>query len=356
MELGHNSSVKDTNSTFDQTKFDHSISSTHSISNNSNESRVPGIESNNLAGSSTWESVRASVLKKVSAYVLALRPWSFSASLTPVFLGCALAHKLQPASFVTLLLTALTALSVHAAGNVVNTYYDYVKGIDSKKSDDRILVDKILCKDELVTLGVMLYLIGCGGFVILAMISPGRFEHLALVFFGGMSCSFLYTGGIGFKYIALGDLMIIIIFGPITVLFSFMVQTGQVQFSTILYAVPLALNAEAILHSNNTRDMESDKKAGIVTLAILLGKTASEVLFAFFLFTPYSFFAIWTLKYSIWLGLPIITISEAFKIEKHFRISKHYIPKWTARLNFYFGFLYVFGVVLTDISKLPYVL
>lgn len=303
---------------------------------------------------SGWESVRESLVEKVSAYVLALRPWSFSASLTPVFLGCALAHKVQPVSLVTLFLTALTALSVHAAGNVVNTYYDYVKGIDSKKSDDRTLVDKILSKDELVTLGVMLYLIGCAGFVLLTMLSPARLEHLALVFFGGLSSSFLYTGGIGFKYIALGDVMIIIIFGPIAVLFSFMVQTGRLQWTTILYAIPLALNAEAILHSNNTRDMESDERAGIVTLAILLGQTASEVLFAFFLFTPYSMFAIWGLKYSLWLALPVITISEAFKIEKHFRIDKHHIPKWTARLNFYFGFLYVFGCVLTDSSKLPY--
>lgn len=37
---------------------------------------------------------------------------------------------------------------VHCAGNVVNTYYDYVKGIDNRKSDDRTLVDHILTLDE----------------------------------------------------------------------------------------------------------------------------------------------------------------------------------------------------------------
>lgn len=37
---------------------------------------------------------------------------------------------------------------VHCAGNVVNTYYDYVKGIDNRKSDDRTLVDHILTSDE----------------------------------------------------------------------------------------------------------------------------------------------------------------------------------------------------------------
>ena len=41
-----------------------------------------------------------------------------------------------------------TIITVHCAGNVVNTYFDYVKGIDNRKSDDRTLVDHILTKDE----------------------------------------------------------------------------------------------------------------------------------------------------------------------------------------------------------------
>jgi len=92
----------------------------------------------------------------------------------------------------------------------------------------------------------------------------------------------MYTGGIGFKYLALGDLIIILTFGPITVLFAYVSQIGSVPSDTsflsevimkpLLYAIPLALNTEAILHSNNARDHDEDKKSGIVTLAIYLGK------------------------------------------------------------------------------------
>ena len=138
---------------------------------------------------------------KLSCYVEALRPWSFSASLMPVLLGCALAHKTSGEfSPAILILTALCALSVHAAGNLVNTYFDFVKGIDNKqKSDDRTLVDQLLSKDEVVTLGAVLYGLGCLCFILLVFLSPARMEHLALVYFGGLSSSFLYTGGIGFK-------------------------------------------------------------------------------------------------------------------------------------------------------------
>lgn len=296
-------------------------------------------------------------LMKLSSYVLALRPWSLSASLIPTLLGSTIAYKYPASSdfnYITLLLTLFTVVSVHGAGNVVNTYFDYVKGIDNRKSDDRILVDHILSQDEVVSLGALLYFAGCVGFILLALVSPAKMEHLALVYFGGLSSSFLYTGGIGFKYIALGDLLIIIIFGPISVLFAFMAQTGYVEWAMIYYAIPLALNTEAILHSNNTRDLESDKKAGIVTFAIIIGHTASHILYAFLLFTPFMMFIGASMKYSKWFMLPLITLPGAFRIEKQFRSNDiQSVPKKTAKLNLFFGILYVLSCSL--VPSLPYV-
>ncbi|XP_039275333.1 ubiA prenyltransferase domain-containing protein 1 homolog [Nilaparvata lugens] len=292
------------------------------------------------------KAVEANKLMKVSSYLLALRPWSLSASLMPTLLGSAIAYKAanlhagSEFSVLILLLTLLTVVSVHGAGNVVNTYFDYVKGIDTRKSDDRTLVDQILSKDEVVTLGAMLYAVGCVGFIVLALISPARMEHLALVYFGGLSSSFLYTGGIGLKYIALGDVIILIIFGPISVLFAFMSQTGRLEWATIYYAIPLALNTEAILHSNNTRDLESDRQAGIVTLAIVIGHTFSHILYAFLLFTPYIIFVVLATRYSSWFLLPLVTLSSAFRIEKQFRCQDtiQQVPRETAKLNLCLAF------------------
>lgn len=294
---------------------------------------------------------------KINTYFSAMRPWSLSASLMPTLLGSALAYRttgLANFNWISLILIVYTVLCVHCAGNVVNTYYDYIKGVDSRKSDDRILVDQLLSKDELVSLGQCLYAAGCVGFIVLTAISPAKTEHLALVYFGGLSCSFLYTGGIGFKYIALGDVLILVIFGPVSVLFAFMAQTGYVKVGTIFYAIPLALNTEAILHSNNTRDMESDKKAGIVTLAILIGHTVSHILYPFLLFVPYITFMVLALRYSAWFLLPVITLPTAFKIEKEFRNPNliQYVPKRMARLNVFLGILYVIACLL--VNPLPY--
>lgn len=181
-------------------------------------------------------------------------------------------------------------------------------------------------------------------------------EHLALVYFGGLSCSFLYTGGIGLKYIALGDVLVMIIFGPLSVLFAYMAQTGDVASVTIYYAIPLALNTEAILHSNNTRDADNDKRAGIVTLAILIGNTASHLLYALLLFSPYIIFVVLAMKHSLWFLLPLVTLPQAFKIEKQFRNKSTLrdVPKQTAKLNFFFGILYV--IALFNASHLPHLM
>uniref|UniRef100_A0A4X1W9H1 UbiA prenyltransferase domain-containing protein 1 n=1 Tax=Sus scrofa TaxID=9823 RepID=A0A4X1W9H1_PIG len=199
--------------------------------------------------------------QKCASYVLALRPWSFSASLTPVALGSALAYRSQGVLDPRLLVgCAVAVLAVHGAGNLVNTYYDFSKGIDHKKSDDRTLVDRILEPQDVVRFGVFLYTLGCVCAACLYYLSPLKLEHLALIYFGGLSGSFLYTGGIGFKYVALGDLVILITFGPLAVVFAYAVQVGSLAVFPLVYAIPLALSTEAILHSNNTRDMESDRR------------------------------------------------------------------------------------------------
>ncbi|KAK9391922.1 ubiA prenyltransferase domain-containing protein 1-like [Crotalus adamanteus] len=292
---------------------------------------------------------------KCASYVLALRPWSFSASLTPVALGSALAYRSQGTLDLGLLVgSAVTVLAVHGAGNLVNTYYDFSKGIDHKKSDDRTLVDQILEPQDVVRFGVFLYTLGCISAAFLYCFSTLKLEHLALIYFGGLSSSFLYTGGIGFKYVALGDLVILITFGPLAVMFAYALQVGYLSISPLLYAVPLALSTEAILHSNNTRDMESDRQAGIVTLAILIGPTLSYVLYNSLLFLPYLIFCVLATRYTVSMALPLLTLPMAFSLERQFRSQSFLkIPQRTAKLNLLLGLFYVFGILLAPPGSLP---
>lgn len=157
---------------------------------------------------------------------------------------------------------------------------------------------------------------------------------------------------------ALGDLIILLTFGPIAVLFSYLSQVGTYadhgsyylsQFlKPLVYAVPLALNTEAILHSNNTRDLESDKKSGIVTVAMYLGRTGSHILFVLLIFVPYLVFLLMSIQISWYYMLPWTTIRLALDLERSFRTSRLVdLPIKTAKLNLVFGLLYVLAVLLS---------
>ena len=54
-------------------------------------------------------------------------------------------------------------------------------------------------------------------------------------------------------------------------------------------ALPIGLITDAILHSNNTRDMSTDKQAGIKTMAMCMGKKSAAWLYGFEVTYP----AIW---------------------------------------------------------------
>lgn len=163
-----------------------------------------------------------------------------------------------------------------------------------------------------------------------------------------------FATGIGFKYVALGDVVILITFGPLAVMFAHAVQVGYLSVSPLLYAVPLALSTEAILHSNNTRDMESDQQAGIVTLAILIGPAFSYVLYTVLLFLPYLIFCVLATRYTISMALPLLTIPMAFSLERQFRSQNfNKIPQRTAKLNLLLGLFYVFGIMLAPAGALP---
>jgi 1,4-dihydroxy-2-naphthoate octaprenyltransferase len=106
------------------------------------------------------------------------------------------------------------------------------------------------------------------------------------VFLSGVVLSFFYTAGpVSLKCRALGDVVIFACFGPLLMQFTALLSSPAsspahlLQWQLLPYTIPLGLLTEAILHANNSRDIEMDGKAGILTVAGLLGYDASRVLF-----------------------------------------------------------------------------
>jgi 1,4-dihydroxy-2-naphthoate octaprenyltransferase len=87
---------------------------------------------------------------------------------------------------------------------------------------------------------------------------------------------FFYAGWpIGYKYFALGDLLVFVLMGPIMVLGAFFTLTGSLDHAlllrVLLVSLPIGCLVTAILHANNIRDIGTDRRAGCRTVANLLG-------------------------------------------------------------------------------------
>lgn len=281
----------------------------------------------------------------LSEMLSAMRPWSFPASLTPVGLGACLAYRTTGVFNIWIFLTTcFTVLCIHAAGNLANTYMDYIHGVDNEASDDKTLVHKRLTTNEVFTMCITAYVLGCIGYLALVFLSPARLEHLEIIYLGGLAGSFLYSAGL--KYIALGDIIIFLCFGPVTVWFAYIAQGGSLHWTALWYSLPLAFHATAMLHGNNARDMRSDSAAGIFTVATLLGERRSYMLFVTLLLMPYILILFTQPRTFL---LPLVTIFQAIKLEGQFRGGRlTEIPQKLAMFNLQFSSLYIIACLLLD--------
>lgn len=166
----------------------------------------------------------------------------------------------------------LIVTSLQAGANLTNTYYDYASGVDNLKTvGDRTLVDKE-CTPE----GIFNLSIACYAFAAFLFAPQIEGNAIIAVFMIGSSLAIFYTAKpLGLKYVAMGDIVILAAFGPITQQFVSLMLTGKLQPEILPYCIPIALMTEAILHANNSRDIKSDRVAGITTLPTLLGFEAS---------------------------------------------------------------------------------
>jgi 1,4-dihydroxy-2-naphthoate octaprenyltransferase len=296
-------------------------------------------------------------LDRPRAWLLATRPWSFPASIVPMLVGGALAHRAGEFGGGLFVLTLVGGLLFHIGANLFNTYFDFRRGVDSAAdADDRTLVDAILRPRDVVIGGLAAFAVGAGigGF----LVSQAGFAILALGVIG-LALGVFYTADpLGYKYRALGDLGIFAAFGPILVLGAYMVQTERLDLLPLLFAVPLGLIVDAILHANNVRDAQADRRSGAITLAQLLGEDWSRWVYAALVLAPYGFVAGFGAAVSPWMLLPIVTIPLAWKALQPMRIGKEglrpaiaLLPQQTAQLSMVFGLLLAAGVLASSLTQ-----
>lgn len=208
----------------------------------------------------------------------AIRPFAFTASVTPVLVGTATAVNAEEAFHPVLFAaTLVAAMTIHAATNLFNDYYDHVRGVDATQPigpggaiQQGLLSPRAVFRGglALVVVGaaIGIYLIALRGWPILVI---GALSVLA---------GYAYTGGpLPLGYMGLGDLIVFTFMGLVIVGGTYYVQTGALATVAVWAALPVAALVDGILVVNNLRDLDNDRAKGKRTLATLVGRHATRV-------------------------------------------------------------------------------
>ena len=249
----------------------------------------------------------------------------------------------------------------HAANNLINDLTDYVKGVDQdnyyrSQYGPQPLVHGLLSRAQL-----MVYIAVTGLIALLA--------GAALVYLQGGYTLLLLALGVFFvlfytfplKYVALGEIAVLIVWGPLMVAGGYYVITGAWDWQVVIASLPYALGVTTVIFGKHIDKIEMDRAKRIYTLPVLLGERASRVTVVSMFILQYLavIYLVLTGFFSPVLLVVLLALPTLNQVMPQFRASKpdekpaDYPDVWPNYFvagafvhNRRFGLLYLLGLIL----------
>lgn len=287
-------------------------------------------------------------------WIIAVRPWSFPASAMPVIvtLGYLFAAH-EGVNWLNGVWALLNIVVFHAAGNTWSDWFDYRRKVDADDTfGAKTLTSGMFSEKEILRLSIGLLAVASVAGIALWLRTGMPLLYIGL---GGLLCTVFYPY---LKYKALGDFVIFIAYALLPTLGTVYACTLLIDWQVLYLAVPVGLITVAILHCNNLRDIRTDKRAHIRTIAMNIGGRASVWLYCFEILFPYLWIAgcvifcvlpVWTLL--IWLSV-IPAIQNVRTALKFFRGGSDVISSLdeaTAKLQLLFSLMFAVAFVLSGL-------
>lgn len=277
-------------------------------------------------------------------WFLATRPWSFPASAMPVLVTLAyLFWQQYDVCWWKGLWCVLNIVVFHAAGNTWSDYHDFKSGVDNSETAGGVAITSGQFEPgEIRGLSMALLVVAVVSGISIVICTGLPVLYLGLA---GFFLTLLYPF---LKYRALGDVDIFLTYSLLPILGTSFVSTGEIHYGALWLSVPIGLITVAILHINNLRDMEYDKKAGISTFAMRIGAKWAVAVYGIELLLPF----VWIVACALcgvfpwWSVLALIAVAPAAaNVKKSMRYEKGGmsavigLDEQTAKLQLLFGML-----------------
>ena len=224
----------------------------------------------------------------ISVWLRVIRVRFLLASIIAVSVGLAL-HWFQNGSidYLDIILTFAGVLALHASVDLLNDYWDFKRGIDTKTTRTKmsggtgVLPEGLLKPSSVYRAGVLFLIIGSliGSYFvitngILIAIILG-FAILSIYFYSTK----IVDSGLGEFFVAVKGSMIVI--------GTFFIQSGELTVESILAGIIIGTLSSLVLFIASFPDHDADKSKGRKTLVIIVGKEKAVKLFWLFPLVSY---------------------------------------------------------------------
>ncbi len=223
----------------------------------------------------------------IGVWLMAARPRTLSAAISPVLVGTAVAYRAGGARALAALLALFASLFIQIGTNFANDYSDFRHGADANRVGPTRVTQSGLVAPATVKLAAWLAF-GLSALFggVLAAISGWP---ILVIGAASVASGWLYTGGpwpLG--YHGLGDLFVFVFFGLVATCGTVYAEALRVPRDAWLAGAAVGSLATAILVVNNLRDRETDAHVGKNTLAVKLGARATRVQYVLLLLAPFA--------------------------------------------------------------------
>ncbi len=173
-------------------------------------------------------------------------------------------------------LVVIGLIFAHATNNLLNDYTDFARGVDQDnyyraQYGPQPLVHGLLSRRQLLTYAFITGLIALTAGGILVYVRG--WQALVLL---GLGAFFVLFYTYPLKYIALGEISVLIVWGPLMIGGGYFVITGVWDWNVVIASLPYALGVTGVIFGKHIDKYEMDKAKGIHTLPVLLGESLSR--------------------------------------------------------------------------------
>ncbi|MFO8035804.1 MAG: prenyltransferase [Anaerolineales bacterium] len=187
------------------------------------------------------------------------------------------------------ILVTIGLILAHATNNFLNDYTDFTRGVDEdnyyrSQYGPQPLVHGLMSKKELLTYAAVTGLLAAACGVALIIIQSGWTIYLMAA---GIFFVLFYTWPL--KYIALGEIAVLITWGPLMIGGGYYAITGMWDWTVVTASMPYALGVTGVIFGKHIDKYNMDKERGIHTLPVVIGEKTARFILLSLLILQYAF-------------------------------------------------------------------